>query len=439
MNTLNHLRLAALSVVAACSLNPPVARAADHGDAPTVAHDQAADLADLYFFRDPNDATRVVLIGTFHGFIVPGEAVNFGVFDPVIKYRFEIYTDHVNLPAAEVNPKKIKAQRFIDVTFSPRTGAPAAAPAPAILEVPQPQTATVQFLGFDGIDKKQKFTAPCYNPSLAPTAPAQTLTDLGSTGVKFFAGECDDPFFFDIPGFSRFVASVRAGTPDGTTLNRGRDSFAGYNALAIALSVPITSIKAEGNVVGANFVSQRHQVEQPTKSGTVKGVGSFKQVDRIATPGVNVALVPFSRKNEFNPATPKDDAGGKFAGDIVATLTAFGTDEAHIGILASVAVAYGDILRLDTTLPNAGSGGGTGANGFPNGRRLRDDVIDIILTLVANGDPFTAITLGDNVNASDVAPQDAFPFVALPQQPRDPISPTPPDVAPDLVDDNTQN
>src|SRR4051794_12131246 len=109
MRTPTSMRLMAFSALAALSFTTPLVRAADHGDAPSLAHDQAADLADLYVFRDPNNQANAVLIGTFHGFIVPGEAVNFGVFDPVIKYRFEIYTDHVNLPADQVNAKKIKA------------------------------------------------------------------------------------------------------------------------------------------------------------------------------------------------------------------------------------------------------------------------------------------------------------------------------------------
>src|SRR5687768_11505313 len=120
-------------------------RAADHGDAPSLAHDQGADVADLYLFLDPTDNTQVVLIATFRGFIVPGEAVNFAIFDPALRYRFEIFTEHVNLPADQVNAKKIKANRAIDVTFSQRTASSPqdTAAGKGILQVAQPQTATV--------------------------------------------------------------------------------------------------------------------------------------------------------------------------------------------------------------------------------------------------------------------------------------------------------
>jgi uncharacterized protein DUF4331 len=67
-------------------------RAADHGDAPLTAHDLGADLNDVYMFRDPNDNSRLILIMTVHGFIVPGEASNFGIFDPALRYRFEMET-----------------------------------------------------------------------------------------------------------------------------------------------------------------------------------------------------------------------------------------------------------------------------------------------------------------------------------------------------------
>src|SRR2546423_14643528 len=75
---------------AALYLSPAIARAADHGDAPNVAGDQACDLADVYFFLDPNNNNKVVLIGTLRGFMVPGEAVQLGIFFTKVRYRFEI-------------------------------------------------------------------------------------------------------------------------------------------------------------------------------------------------------------------------------------------------------------------------------------------------------------------------------------------------------------
>ena len=71
---------------------PPSTRldAADHGDAPLTAHDLGADLNDVYMFLDPNDNSRLILIMTVHGFIVPGENSNFGIFDPALRYRFEV-------------------------------------------------------------------------------------------------------------------------------------------------------------------------------------------------------------------------------------------------------------------------------------------------------------------------------------------------------------
>jgi hypothetical protein len=109
-------------------------------------------------------------------------------------------------------------------------------------------------------------------------------------------------------------------------------------------------------------------------------------------------------------------------------LTALGTTSNYVSILASVAVTKGDILRLNLTVPNSGSGRGlpptAAADAFPNGRRLHDDVIDILLTLIANGN-----ALGDNVDANDVPFRAEFPFLAPSQQPR----------TLGTIDDNTRN
>jgi uncharacterized protein DUF4331 len=405
----------------------PNIKAADHGDGPGVAVDRSADLNDAFLFLDPNDNSRVILAFTVNGFIVPGEAVNFGVFDHNLRYRFELEANGDPIPDA-----------FIDVIFSEKVTSGAT-----------PQTATVKSTFF------RSFTAPTTNPTLNTLPPDPVLTTDQNTGIIFFAGLVDDPFFFDIPAFSRFVASVQAGSPDPSFFNRARDTFAGYNTLSIAMSVPISLLQSrlriKNNSLGLNGRTQRRDFTQPRSnrpflfknffyfddddcdSGRRGGKGgkggpsfaySYDDVDRVATPAVNVALIPFPRKNEFNQASTKDDARGLFAGDIVATLMGLGTNATNIGILAQVAVNRGDFLRLNLNQPNSGPGGGNNVGaGFPNGRRLTDDTIDTLLFFIANQNP-----LGDNVNSSDVPPRDLFPFFGQPQQPREAG-----------VDDNTRN
>jgi hypothetical protein len=137
-----------------------------------------------------------------------------------------------------------------------------------------------------------------------------------------------------------------------------------------------------------------------------------------------VAIIPFNLKDEYNGADTVQDAAGRFGPTIVATLTATGLDPTSVSIFASLAVTRGDILRVDLTIPNSGPGGGNNpGGGFPNGRRLVDDVIDTELFLINNRRP-----LGDSVPANDVTFLNAFPFLAPAQQPRD-----------SGVEDNTRN
>jgi hypothetical protein len=260
----------------------------------------------------------------------------------------------------------------------------------------------------------------------SPTATVPVIT-TDTNGISFFAGLTDDPFFFDIPAFNRFVASVLAGTPDVNLLSRGRDTFAGYNVQMIALSVPVRLLMgSDCKVIGVSATTLRHQTTIRSPKADAKEVGPLLPVDRMGVPAINTVLIPFARKNEYNRATTVDDAAGKFASNIVATLRALGTDDAHIGILANVAVTRGDMLRLDCAITNSGAQGGTNAGaGFPNGRRPTDDVIDTILFLVTN----EALTTGDHVNANDSTFRDTFPFFAPSHQPLDS----------GVIDDNTRN
>ena len=390
------LLLAAASIPLAVS---PSLRAADHADSPTVAGDQAADLADAYLFVDPNDSTKIVIINTLRGFIVPGEAGNFAIFDSTIRYRFQIENTGDATPDA-----------FIDVKFVEKTTSAG-------------QKAKVAFSGaFTGL--KGKFTGRATPAGLGATPPggaeyfpldAQNLKDADGddSNIEFFAGETDDPFFFDIPGFVRFRDSVLAGTPNTSHLSRGRDTFAGYNVMTIAFRLPISALKNPRNSnatkFGLNVLAQRG-TERTFKGAKIR-TGAFNTVDREGIPAVNALLVPLARKNAYNGATTQQDANGKFAPDIVGTLQALGTHPDNIDVLAGVAVASGDILRIDTT----------SGLGFPTGRKPADDVVDTLLTIITNANrQEPPATVGDSVPSNDVAFETRFPYLGLPHQPRDP-------------------
>jgi hypothetical protein len=387
------LARAAVLLMSGALLALPAARvsAADHAEATLAAADPGADLADVFAFLDPNDNTKVILAMDVDGFVVPSELANKSFFAPDVRFRFEIENTGDAIP-----------DHKIDITFSKQTSRSL------------PQTATIRLPG------GRIFKAPTTVQTLAATPNPFVITTDPDTGVSFFAGLTDDPFFFDIVGFNRFVASVLAGAPNPNALDRGRDSFAGYNIHMIALSIPASLLKGPKghSVIGVNGVTLRRRDRRQDDDHDRdwdhdRDRDEFVQVDRMATPAVNTALIPFPHKNDYNASTPADDAAGKFAGDIVATLKALGTNSTYIGILADVAVVHGDYLRLDLSKPNSGPGGGTTAGaGFPNGRRPADDTIDTILTLIANGTP-----TGDHVDGNDVPLLNSFPFFAPPQQP----------------------
>ena len=163
----------------------PSARASDHGDAPAVDQDSGADIADDYLFVDPTDNSKVVMILTVHGFIVPGEAASFATFDSKVKFNFQIENTGDAIPDLQY-----------EVTFDEKVGSSTA-----------PQTAHIRKP--DGT----YFTAMTTPSTFAATPVAPTITTDPASNVDFFAGETDDPFFFDLVAFNRFIASVKAGAP----------------------------------------------------------------------------------------------------------------------------------------------------------------------------------------------------------------------------------
>ncbi|WP_121967895.1 DUF4331 domain-containing protein [Leptolyngbya sp. BC1307] len=226
--------------------------------------------------------------------------------------------------------------------------------------------------------------------------PIVNSADVGGSMVKVFAGLREDPFFFDVEQFFR----VRAGAlgigpavgfrdPD-----QAVDFAAGYNVNAIAVQVPIALLK--GSSEATTF-----DVWQTISIGSGK---SFEQVERLARPAVNEGLVVtndfLNTLNKVTPAfeaaalagqEPAAGAAGPIVGEIQRTLMALGNDEERTAAL--IGAFLPDVMRIDTTAPS-GYGSALNAQGSPiGGRLLKDDVVDITLSVLTNG----AIT-SDNVS-----------------------------------------
>jgi hypothetical protein len=165
--------------------------------------------------------------------------------------------------------------------------------------------------------------------------------------------------------------------------------------------------------------------------------GHFRQVSRLGMPLVNEVVIPVGKKDRFNASSPRQDA--QF-GRHVTDPELPGLLEAIYGIDAPVTprsdlvqvfltgvpglnqpahVRPSEQLRLNTSIPPSadpdrlGVIGGDNA-GFPNGRRLTDDVVDIALQVVEGELTGSPNDLGDAVNANDVAFGDDFPYLAVP-------------------------
>ncbi len=388
--------LSALTMSAALAVwfAPPAPTvASNHIDSPLTTQDRGANIADHWAFLDPNDNSKIVLILSTQGFIVSSEHFGMGIFDPNQRYRWQIE-----------NTGGVVPNKYIDVYYSPGLGHLT------------PQTATIVLP--DG----HRFTAPTTVAVQTQLPNPPIVTTDRATGVRFFAGVMDDPFFLDDTGANLFVASsvVHPGHPNRSLLGLrgGRNTYAGFNTLITAIELPVRMLQGKGNVIGIETVTQRQRNQLLREDGSIIGSGDVQTIDREGAPFVNNVLIPPPLKNRFATATTQQDASGEFRPAIVQSLKALGTDDAHIKAILGAVQDHGDYLRLDVTVPNSGPGGGTNANGgylHNGGRRLQDDVTTETFTFINNG-----VRLTDNVLHDEQEFRSVFPFVADPNQPYPP-------------------
>lgn len=251
-------------------------------------------------------------------------------------------------------------------------------------------------------------------------SPKITPVSLGGSNLTVFAGLREDPFFFDVEQYFRVRAgALGIGPKVGFRDKSAAIDFAkGYNVNAIAVRVPQAFLKA-------NTSATTYDVWETI---SVPGTGGkFTQVERLARPAINEGLVVTNDYlNALNSVGPDFEAAalagqqpaaniaGPIVGEAKRTLLAVGNTDNRANALLGAFLP--DVMRIDTTGPS-GYANALNAKGSPiRGRLLKDDVVDITLSVVTNG----AIA-SDNVSYEGSNPAQghhplvpSFPYLALP-------------------------
>lgn len=286
----------------------------------------------------------------------------------------------------------------------------------------------------------------------------QTIYSLPS-GEAVFAGPREDGFYSDIPGIFDLLNPRILGNSLGQG-GGGVDGFKGFNILTFAIQIPVDDLRSfpytapfanlaaplpslgTATGVGVYASVSRQRLTLRKTDGNALNSGPWVQVNRMGNPLFNEGLVALKDKDRFNRTSPTIDADPNLGFATYALNpelaflinTVFGTNFATTGRADLALVFIPEVLRVDTTTPPVRLSGQPGFNrlgfiggdttaglggiksgGWPNGRRLGDDVVDIALTAIASGPAYTTVTLvGDNVPSNDQLFNQVFPYSGTP-------------------------
>jgi hypothetical protein len=450
---------------------PQAAQASSHREAPMISGDPNADNTDLYAFRSPDRPDSVTIVANYIPLEQPAGGPNFASFGDDVLYAINV--DNNGDGKEDVSYEfRFKTQTRNPGTFLYNTGPI------ATLDDPnwnRPQTYTVTRVerptgrfGHGGTVLGSNLKVPPVNigprstPNYDALAAAAVATVPGKNGeIKVFAGQRDDPFFVDL-GSIFDLAGLRPLNSFHLiplTTAFGVDGVAGYNTHSIAIQVPIKDLAGASPTLGIYASASRQAATILRGDGTKLQAGPFVQVSRLGEPLVNEVLIGLGQKDFWNSSDPSRDSqfAGRYLTPELAALENLlypvltDTETANRKDLAAVLLTgvpglnftgptQADLLRLNTSIPVTTSPKRLGVldgdlQGFPNGRRLTDDTVDIELRAVAcaygavaglvysltgncNPGTYNAGTanylVGDGVDANDKAFGSTFPYLAAP-------------------------
>lgn len=437
-----------LSAIFVVSLALMPGQASSHREAPLTAQDPMADNTDVYAFVSPDAPDTVTLIANFIPFQKPDGGPNFYSFDPNVVYA--IHIDNNGDAVEDITYEwRFTTEVRNPATFLYNTG--------PVTTLDSPNLNVRQYYRLTRIDGPRRTGTvtelsgrlPVPPPNIGP----RSTPNYGSIGgaiqqlannTRVFAGQRDEGFYVDLGIFD--LLGVGSGVSE--------DSTAGFNVSSLAIQLPksalarggatVTSSTDPNAIIGVWSTASRFATRTLTP-GAQTHSGALVQVSRLGNPLVNEAVIDLARKDAFNAIEPTSDA---VALDRVTDpeipkllkaifnvdsppaprndlVTIFLTGIPGLNQPANVRAA--EMLRLNmaippTTSPNRMGVLGGDLAGFPNGRRVGDDVLDIVLQAAAGASPLTPAfnrfpnnSLGDGIGANDVPYLTSFPYLGIPQ------------------------
>ena len=448
-----------------------------HREAPEISKDPVADNTDVYAFVSPDRPDTVTLIANFIPLQKPDGGPNFYEFGDDVIYRihiankgkaqsdviyeFRFHTKIRNTKTFLYNTGQIK--KLSDTTWN------------------RPQYYSVTRIK-EGRHLELATDLPCppVNVGVRSTPDyedlaSQAFITLGSR--KVFAGQRAEGFHVDL-GSIFDLGTLRPFQnahliPSAAAV--GVDATKTYNVHSIALQTPIRDIVDKdrahddpmdpGAVIGVWATAWRRQSRILDKrSGRTVGHGPWVQVSRLGNPLFNEVVNPMAQKDYWNRRPPKHDA--KYAAnvnhpelakllpvlyphDTFKNLAAYSKPRADLNAILLTGIPKGiidgfqnytgpveaDMLRLNTATPPSDDPRPLGLvdpdnpdpAGFPNGRRVVDDVTTVELRAIAGltiplVDPSYTVDAAakgvtdgtDNRDGFNGDFRDSFPYLATP-------------------------
>jgi hypothetical protein len=444
-----------------------------HREAPEISKDPVADSTDVYAFVSPDKPSNVTLIANYIPLEGPAGGPNFYEFGDDVLY--EIHIDTQGNSEADITYQfRFQTQLLDPNTFLYNTG-----PITSLTSSAWNRRQTYSVTRIDGWGQhllgEGLICPPCNigplsTPNYAASL-AQPAVHKLSDGSRVFAGQRAEGFYvdlgsiFDLLDLRPFQNLQVYAKALGFKAAPGVNTPKFLNVHSIALQVPISRVTASGRpVIGVWTTASRQRATiLDSDNGGRTCSGPFTQVSRLANPLVNEVINPLGVKDFWNSQPPSNDK--QFAQYVahpevaallpalypgvfpnLATLDAAKTARADLEAILLTGIPKGiikgftnytgpvqaDLLRLNTSIPPTtkkpsifGLLGGDAA-GFPNGRRVFDDVVSIELRAIAGVtykliDPSYTVDAAAGVLTDGLTPADlgtpylnTFPYLGVP-------------------------